>query len=1718
MKSSLEDSRSTRRRVQRSRIIATSSSSTTAANNTVSSSSPGAKQDEDEEEDAGGIAGTNNTNRSGSFATTEPTTPQEVATEQELISHTAGWNPHDSFSEEPFLPPAIPHAGSWEESHSFDSSHHPRPHHQRDQRKNYDTTTPTLVDEEDAEEEEEEGRDAGLEHEEEDEEDEELASASRGATTEEFLSLQPQLSSSSSSRLRRTPGASQMHQSASAGSPQQRQTPQQWRSFASPGEGEREGEDQSTSGGEPVEHAAASSSHHTNITTRPPLAPSGGTTSTTAGGGETPIAVTTARLADVRGPFAFTPWAKQQRQQQQQQRQQQQQTPSSNAAATPSSATQSGSNSSGGGNNNGTAGGRAFSPNILRLTEDIGNLLQEDEDDDDYAIEIPSVFRGGQQQQGVSTGGTVGLTAGGGRGTSSSSNTMGGGRRGGSSDNNTSTGFGGSTTDDGGDWTGSYVFDQNIQHQQHHQAKFGTSGHYHFNSRRGGTVQRPNTSLKDSKARRRSNHHNYHYNQHVGGGGGGGGGGFASGHAAQPQQPQFHPVGSSSFFFPISNTMQPKPRHVSETHPVFEFGKQQHAAPGTPGMVGGEQGSIHFGGAFVPPSKELLHQDHHPQHPHESQSQAMVEPPPPQSQPPPPQQHQQPPPSMFLRPVTSPPGNAAFLSPFQHLTPTPPPQQVMEGAPPTFGMPPSTFGSFQNSSHPPRVVDGSATGLIHPVPSHPFVVYGAPPQGDGPPFMVPHVAGVQYHPSQQDQHHSEMHATAQEFVPMSTRSTTPPFMGTDQRWQPHPVPVPLGFDQPPPGVVDAGNWHHVEAASNYPMSPSSVFNIPPQSYGGDPTGRATMTPSPHFQSWQPPPPLAPPLQTDPAHYGMPPPPQSNTPVEVPQLSRPQSAPSQNAVSAPSPDISQGNRSKKESRRSTRGRKKKPKAAEKSVAIASASNTSSKRKGKDGTRSASVASNVASNEGAADDLAVSVSEDPADLKRAELEESPATRIAFKDFYRAFRLEERHSFQKAEDLAQQVLSDGSLPESIHWRVYLELADLARRSNRYIEARRLYQKVCQLQPFASQGWLEYSKLEEDCGFMNRVSNILHAGLEYCEYSETLLTRAVKHQEKMGNLFSARGILARLKHVGIDKVWRTVLEGALLESRAGHYDMARRVLKYLMHHVPWYGPLYLEAYKLERDQGHPIDAMQIVERGLTTLPRYGPLWFGAFRLYEEMDITERQYHLPRTMVMIERAKCTISKELVWKLHLEAAQMLERTALAFVEESGLDLGFYLSPVRRRLVLTILTCPQNLRWKVWLSAGRMELVVGNVDIAHALFQRAHYCVQQKSKSATVLDCARLAEFKGDVDLARAILAKARSYYGNDWKVWFESVLVEIRNDNHNRGYEIALNGLELHTGSGRLWATLVQLGQYVQGDEIQISALERALSAVPKSGEVWCEGARIHLNPFSCTFDLHRSRRYLHFAARFTPQFGDSFIESIRLEVLSQWLFPIAKYIWKKTKRSFNNTETKNGDLGKYIADVFLAIAVARRNDADNQAKVPETKFREIVSTLRRKLKVDNLRSSIDLTDLRLACTNADPNYGSLWFHCRRLPMYTPRRVIEHAAEDIANEIFKYANIYLAAMIRRMAVLATADQEMPEGAEGVIETNETAIINWENYIDKKLRGATSLQDILTDPPTGLVLLESAIGGSVFITGLSKLNRYRPLASMTLLERRRALFGTDALFP
>ena len=161
------------------------------------------------------------------------------------------------------------------------------------------------------------------------------------------------------------------------------------------------------------------------------------------------------------------------------------------------------------------------------------------------------------------------------------------------------------------------------------------------------------------------------------------------------------------------------------------------------------------------------------------------------------------------------------------------------------------------------------------------------------------------------------------------------------------------------------------------------------------------------------------------------------------------------------------------------------------------------------------------------------------------ESPQAKAACKEFIKNVRLKERESLESARQYAETALQ--WIAESSRWKVYAEMADLAKRSDQFEKARELYKTVCYLQPMNSQSWLEWSKLEEECGEIRSSLKVLRKGLLTCTFNEALLTKAIKQQERLNNVDDARKMLSVLKHEAIDRVWKSMLEGALLEARAG-------------------------------------------------------------------------------------------------------------------------------------------------------------------------------------------------------------------------------------------------------------------------------------------------------------------------------------------------------------------------------------------------------------------------------------------------------------------------------------------------------------------------------------------------------------------------------------------
>ena len=158
-------------------------------------------------------------------------------------------------------------------------------------------------------------------------------------------------------------------------------------------------------------------------------------------------------------------------------------------------------------------------------------------------------------------------------------------------------------------------------------------------------------------------------------------------------------------------------------------------------------------------------------------------------------------------------------------------------------------------------------------------------------------------------------------------------------------------------------------------------------------------------------------------------------------------------------------------------------------------------------------------------------------------------------------------------------------------------------------------------------------------------------------------------------------------------------------------------------------------------------------------------------------------------------------------------------------------------------------------------------------------------------------------------------------------------------------------------------------------ALSIFLSApqyVSKSGEVWCEGARIFMNPMSRHFHPVNAQRCLNFAVYFTPQYGDSFIEVY-----------FVSFSHSQAIRLSMITSQELLMFGRSNNPCFLSYLMTARD------------YRAIINK----------------------CVYSDPNYGSCWFRAKLFPLGSAEEVAFRAIKFTAHEVAIVSNVYYDAMV-----------------------------------------------------------------------------------------------------
>ena len=513
------------------------------------------------------------------------------------------------------------------------------------------------------------------------------------------------------------------------------------------------------------------------------------------------------------------------------------------------------------------------------------------------------------------------------------------------------------------------------------------------------------------------------------------------------------------------------------------------------------------------------------------------------------------------------------------------------------------------------------------------------------------------------------------------------------------------------------------------------------------------------------------------------------------------------------------------------------------------------------------------------------------------ESATNKGILKTFASDLREFEKSGFEFAFEAALKTVA--RLPQHCHWKVFLDLADLSKRVNKVTETRVFLALCGYLSPTTHQIWLEYSKLEEECGRVRTAKMLLQTGLAYCPGSDQLAIKLIKTEEKLGNEQEARSILGRFQALPIESSWKVLLEGAAFEARCGNILHSRGLYQHLMCTCGHYGAVFIDAVRFEEKWGGDLDsALDYCERGLARNNRYGPLWFAYLRVLERIELTSTpskhsQNSLKeKRLQVLHTALEALSKELSWKIYMDYAQTMER---------------YGENYRKYMKDAVANTPDNLRWKAWLFCARMELKAGRNQPAAVLLAESHREVPLKQRALVLLEEAKMYEYLGDYERAGKTMDSACQEAKQDWKIHLEAIGMDVRGLEFGKAGERAKQALQMYTCTGRLWAALIQVQHAVKEmteEELPMKSFLQALQEVPKSGEVWCEGARLRLNPFTPNFNLPLAETYLQYAIQFTPQYGDSFIELMRLYYLTNQLHKL-----KTLKLNCINSDPNYGTL-----------------------------------------------------------------------------------------------------------------------------------------------------------------------------------------------------------------
>lgn len=454
----------------------------------------------------------------------------------------------------------------------------------------------------------------------------------------------------------------------------------------------------------------------------------------------------------------------------------------------------------------------------------------------------------------------------------------------------------------------------------------------------------------------------------------------------------------------------------------------------------------------------------------------------------------------------------------------------------------------------------------------------------------------------------------------------------------------------------------------------------------------------------------------------------------------------------------------------------------------------------------------------------------------------------------------------------------------------AEMAKRLSEVPLSLEFYSLSTSYDPATPASWIDRAKLLDEIGEYEKADEVLEEGIFQVQHCEQLIRKLLKSYERKNQHEYARKLLGSLlRSSKIDK--ETILvEGALFELRQGHVEEAMSILRSVKGQNGWKPNIYSELVQYFERSGLIMSVFDVVEEGARLNPRNAIIC---------QSLLKNQSN-PKTAI-------NILKESSRKWTNEFTDKMTTIVCESLAANG-----YLRIMRSLLAEAAAVCSPKQRYKLLFTAATIELTYGDASLSPLLLERTLAITPFKSKPMVLILLAKVYELNQEYDQAQQLFERAASDFSAEWRVFLELAQFHVHRNNIPKAIDVLTDALKTHNGSGRLWAFRVQLEAF-NSTESQIAVLKNAIQAVPKSGEVWCEAARIALNPQTEYFSLRSAKQFLEFAYRFTPQHGDSLVEMLRVEMLEKGFEADFSEIQKK----FICSEGNYGLLFIYIRKLF---------------------------------------------------------------------------------------------------------------------------------------------------------------------------------------------------------